>query len=270
MNNQTVSTQPSAMTPSSPFTSTAAVPTAISAVGIKAPAFTERTPAAWFRILEAQFHLANINRSETKFYHALAALPPDLVSNLSENVLNTNDYGDLRKAVCDHHEATKPELLDRFLTSTPMTGRPSHYLSEMQRLGSQIGANDDLIRHKFIQVLPPNIAPLMMTLKGSDLDDLGRLADELVTMNPIRCGISALSKGEIQQKSKSLGNHKSISSSHTYTLQPFSSNQRPKVCRWHIYFGGAAKKCRTWCQWPNKQLCTVVNSRSSSPCPSEN
>jgi hypothetical protein len=244
-------------------------------VAIKAPIFTERAPTAWFRILEAQFHLAGVGRNETKFYHALASLPPDLVSHLSTNILNNADYDDLKAAVCEHHESTKPELLDRFLSTTPMTGRPSHYLAEMRKLASQIGANDDLIRHKFQQVLPPLISPILMTQKNASLDNLGKLADELMTLNPVYDRVSSvshvdrISRGKIQMNNpRQAGSPTSKSTS--FNLTPFSNNQRPKVCRWHIFFGGGAKKCRPWCQWPNKQQCSVVDSRASSPAPSEN
>jgi hypothetical protein len=155
--------------PPSPVTSTKASSHSISLpaapVAIKAPVFTERNPAAWFRILEAQFNLSDVVRGETKFYHVLASLTPDLVSQLSTHILNNPDYDDLKAALCKHRESTKPELFDRFLSTTPIKGRRSHYLTEMRRLASQTGDNDDLFRHKFQQVLPPIISPILMTQK---------------------------------------------------------------------------------------------------------
>ena len=55
-------------------------------------------------------------------------------------------------------------------------------------------------------------------------------------------------------------------------VKPFKSNQRPKVCRSHIYFGNSAKFCKPWCQWPDKDANIKVqpNSRSSSPTPTGN
>lgn len=57
----------------------------------------------------------------------------------------------------------------------------------------------------------------------------------------------------------------SYSKKNTGTLTPFNKDQRPKVCRWHIFFGSAARKCNTWCQWPQKQICAISDTRPSSP-----
>ena len=251
-----LSFSPSHPSPSWPSTSA-------SAVAVKAPMFTEKAPLAWFKILEAQFHLANITKNETKFYHALASLPPDLVAQLSTDVLNQADYDELRSSVCEHHETSKPELIDRFLASTTMTGRPSHYLAEMRRLASQIGVNEDLIRHKFQHAMPPLIAPILATQRTISLDDLGRLADELIALNPFQDRVSSISpkSHSVQSRFTSVT---ATSPPSLQGLQPFSPNQKQKVCRWHIFFGGEAKKCRPWCQWPNKLPCTILDSRTSS------
>ena len=40
-------------------------------------------------------------------------------------------------------------------------------------------------------------------------------------------------------------------------LRPFSPDQRPRVCRRHLYFGENSRTCKPWCRWPNKRSCTV-------------
>ncbi|KAF0289183.1 hypothetical protein FJT64_012542 [Amphibalanus amphitrite] len=35
-------------------------------------------------------------------------------------------------------------------------------------------------------------------------------------------------------------------------LQPFYRDQRPQVCRAHLYFGQEARTCKPWCRWPKK------------------
>jgi hypothetical protein len=56
-----------------------------------------------------------------------------------------------------------------------------------------------------------------------------------------------------------------------YWLKPFNKNQRPVICRAHMYYGPNAKFCKHWCQWQNKsnylkmQPTTPYNSRPSSP-----
>ena len=54
-----------------------------------------------------------------------------------------------------------------------------------------------------------------------------------------------------------------------YSVQPFTADQRPKVCRFHLYYGHKARKCVQWCQWPNKarELEMTKSSRPGTPLP---
>ena len=101
-------------------------------------------PTAWFVVMEAQFHLAGITITSTRFYHALAALPPEVVSQLSSDTLTAQDYDCLKNKVVELHEASKPEILDRFLRDRPLTGKPSHYLAEMTQLAAKAGVSDEV------------------------------------------------------------------------------------------------------------------------------
>jgi hypothetical protein len=127
--------------------------------------------------------------------------------------------------------------MDRFLAPVRMTCHPSHYLGEIRRLASQIGANDDLIRRKFLQVFPPLIAPILTTQGNSFLYDLGKLADELVALSPVHDHVSFISPHSRQcheqpTSSTKLNNRFRYN---CYNLSPFGHNQRPKVYHWHVY-----------------------------------
>ena len=52
------------------------------AVVVKAVQFCETAVESWFAIMEAQFSLAKVTESATKFYHVLSALPPQTVMKL--------------------------------------------------------------------------------------------------------------------------------------------------------------------------------------------
>lgn len=41
-----------------------------------------------------------------------------------------------------------------------MTGRPSLFLEEVQRIAAKVGVSEDLVKHKFIQALPTSIGGL--------------------------------------------------------------------------------------------------------------
>lgn len=158
---------------------------AASSVSIKPAQFSHASPASWFAILEAQFHIASISNPTTMFYHALSHLPPDTVGRLPEKILTSKIYTDLKTAVVSFHEETKPELFEQFMRDTPLVGRPSHFLAEMKRVAAKVGVSDELVRHKFQQAVPHTMAPILASQKGSSLDDLGKLADELVSLCPV-------------------------------------------------------------------------------------
>ena len=45
----------------------------------------------------------------------------------------------------------------------------SSYLRELQGFANKVAAGDDLVRHKFIQSLPPTIAPVIASQKSLTL-----------------------------------------------------------------------------------------------------
>ena len=123
-------------------------------VSIKPPPFMETAVAGWFAVMDAQFHIANVKTESTKFYHVLSALPPDTIAHLPKSVLTSASFTELQEAVTDMYEKTKPELFERLIRKTKLTGRPSLFLAELREMGDKVGVGDELIRHKFIQSLP--------------------------------------------------------------------------------------------------------------------
>lgn len=244
--------------------STSSSDTQANAISIKPPVFMATNPDAWFTVLEAQFHLANISADITKFYHALAALPPEIVAKLHSTTLSSHSYDTLKEKIKEQHEASKPEILDQFLRDKPMVGRPSHYLAEMEQLANKVGVNEDLVRHKFQQALPSNLAPIIASMKNTPLNDLGKLADEL----------HAFSNGSVNSVPSSVPKYSKNYQKNTPQINrgitPFSPDQRPKVCRAHIFFADKARTCRHWCRWPNKANCKILNSNVNTPNTSPN
>ena len=123
------------------------------AVAVKAVQFRETAVESWFAIMEAQFSLAKVTESATKFYHVLSALPPQTVMKLPKIVRENANYETLKKAVIEHFKSSKPELFDNFMN-------PSTFLGEMRATANKLGVNDDLVRHRF-QNLPTAIAPIV-------------------------------------------------------------------------------------------------------------
>lgn len=152
----------------------------VQAVTIKTPTFIEANVLAWFSIMEAQFSITNIRQSRQKFYHILASLPTDIVGKLQNTILLSTDYDKLKEAVINQYEKSKPEMLDKLMSSSVITGRPSMYLNELLSLAGRIGVGQDIVRHKFIQALPQSIKPVVAAQIDLDIDRLGKMADDLM------------------------------------------------------------------------------------------
>lgn len=251
----------------------------IHAVSIKPGIFKETAVTGWFLTLEAQFSLNKITSESTRFFHVLAALPPELATNLPEDVAASQNYTQLKKTVIDIYEQTKPEMFDKLINKTTLSGRPSIFLQELNSLAKKVGVGEDLIRHKFVNALPSNIAPVLAAQKTLSLTQLGVLADELMPLLSEQVShvpITAVNNSDFSprrrndqrySRSKSPKNESNM----PYGLKPYNQNQRPKVCKAHLYYGKSARTCKQWCHWPQKNDCKILpNSRSSSPAPSEN
>ena len=237
----------------------------IQAVFTKTPKFMESNVIAWFAIMDAQFNINRIRQSNQRFYQTLSALPEDIVAKLHTSILQAEDYETSKDAVVNSYEQSKPELLDKLMSSSKITGRPSVYLSELMALASRIGVGEDIVRHRFIQALPTSIKPVVAAQTDLEIGRLGKMSDDLLLYfnqndNPHVRQISQ--NPSFQPRSKYTEKFKNFSSS----TPPFIKNQRPKICKYHIYFADRAKYCKPWCKWPDKRKVQLQqSSRPSLP-----
>ena len=240
----------------------------VGAVTVKLPAFMESASIGWFTIAEAQFKLRHIVESATKFYHVLSFLPPEVVMKIRPDTLQSNSYENLKQEVVDLYEKSKPELFEKLISKTVLTGRPSLFLNELITLGSKVGVNEDLVRHRFLQTVPPTISPVLMAQKDLNINQLGKLADELVVLTEKNAVVNevkpSLTYSKPSPRSRSTSPAASII---PIGLKPFHAAQKPQICRAHIYFSDKARTCKNWCRYPNKSsnLNILPNSRSASP-----
>ena len=149
---------------------------------VRPPPFMETAVSGWFAIINAQFHLANISDSVTKFYHVLSSLPADVVARVDLTVIAGQDFARLKEAIIEMFEKTKPELFEKLISKSVMTGRPSEFLGDLRDVASKVGVGDDLVRHKFIQSLPPAMSTVLAAQRDLTLSQMGKLADELVPL----------------------------------------------------------------------------------------
>ena len=218
----------------------------------------------WFVICEAQFELGNISNEITRFYHIPCNLPPDLISNRPTTIITSKSFTKLRESVISMHEQSKPELFNRLIGATTMTGKPSRYLKELMATASKIGVGEELMRHKFIQALPTEITPVIAAVKNASVYELGTLADEIVPF------FNQKYVHNVTAPPPSRFNRHTVSSSAAprinYNLRPFYEVQKPQICRGHLYFADKSRTCKPWCKWLQKSNCKIMpTSRSSLP-----
>jgi len=241
-------------------------------MAIRVPPFIASNVNAWFSILEGQFALGKISVEETKYYHALCSLPPELISKLPQETLSVKSYDILKAEVISRSEESKPELFEKLIAEQPVTGRPSDQMHELIRIASRLGINDDLIRHKFLQSIDKRISPILAAQTSVPLTNLGKLADDMmpfVENRQFQANVLNVNRSD-QYISRSRPRNDVSEHSNQLrdnTIRPFSPGQRPKICRSHIYFAEKAKFCKPWCRYPNKPSSITIqqSSRPNSP-----
>ena len=245
----------------------------ISSVKIKPPTFSETSVPTWFRVLEAQFHLARISTTKTKYYHAVSQLPAEVLDRISQTELEAEDYDRLKKAVTTTFEKSKLELFNDLMSKQTYSGKPSIYLQDMLRQSGKLNIGEDIVRMQFLKTLPGHVRTVLASHTTLTLQQLGELANDLL-ITYHSATVMAVSPPSSAVASPSTTSPRPTTNT-SVGLKPFHQNQRPKICRGHIFYGPDSKSCKKWCKWPNKTGLNILPnsrppSRSSSPAPSEN
>jgi hypothetical protein len=140
-------------------------------VTIKAPAFSENSVIFFFKVFDAQFKFGRITSDETKYFHAISSIPMEYLEILPRDVIDSNNYENLKSALIAAYEQSKPELFEKLISSKSFSGRPSTNLQEfsgrpstnlqeLRTIASKVGVGDELVRHKFCNpYLPPYQLP---------------------------------------------------------------------------------------------------------------
>lgn len=266
-------------------------PPVTAAVSVKPPAFDESSVTRWFTIVESQFVLANITVSSTKFHHVLSNLPLRVMNQLSDDVIASLNYDQLKQALISLFTRSKPELFDSLVNQhNIMCEKPSTFLRELRKIAAQLGVDDEFLKLKFLKALPNNIRPLLVTYdEGTSLEELARVADTLLAYGSSNSVNSSGSVSLVENRSDDHTRSRSGSSSpgdknrgsnsrdDTYVkpsipigVRAFHEGQRPQVCRYHLYYGNKARSCKRWCILSSISSNVLPDSRPSSRSSSPN
>jgi hypothetical protein len=262
----------------------------IGRVTVKPPVFYRSNPQVWFRQMDSQFALANITSEVTKFHHIMGAIPEDVAINLPTDI---STYEGLKSQIISIYQKNKQELLEEALGSISLNGqKPSVCLLRIKRKLQEcnLTVDNDVVRHRLLQAMPINTRVSLSAHSQLPLDQFAKLADTIYLYSQENgFGITAqvsstpayAEQGDVSAVSVMPGNYQPQRRDFrpivkednnqrldnvSFALRPFNSNQRPKLCRFHLYFAEKANRCKPWCKWPgSKPPCIDPSSRPPTP-----
>lgn len=259
----------------------------VQAIAIRPPPFSTARVKGWFVILESQLLNSNITQTETKFRHVISNLPLDVCEKLSATDLSSNDYDSIKEKLISLYTRPEPAVFQDFISRQPVLNtKPTLFLQQIRNNASTWNLPDEFLKTYFLNAMPPSIKASLITSDGS-LDEIAKLADHLldyIATSPQMTQFPQQSYSHfpaavnatrpVQQSSfgsyrpKKYVNNFAVESI-PLNIRAFNENQRTKVCRFHLYYGWQAKRCKPWCILNEPNHHTLPNSRppsrSSSP-----
>ena len=235
--------------------------------------------------MESQFVLAGITNDETKFHHILAAIPEDVAINLPMGIDN---YRDIKEHICGIFQKSKQEMIEEALGMISLDGqKPSLCLMGIQRKLAEcnLTLDDNVIKHRLMQAMPISVKTALSAHLELPVEQFDKLADTIYSYSNTIVATptpNVFAASAQQMPTRSLHNQHSTKSDQPInnsksnrsienTHRPFTAGQRPKICRYHLYFAEKAKSCKPWCQWPGQKPKNIEpTSRPNSPANQSN
>lgn len=268
------------------------------AVAFRGPVFCNKDPAMWFAILECNFKAANITKSLTKFNHAVALIPPEslsLVSDVVSTALNSDTpYDDLKTATLARLQSSAATRLKELLSKEELGNeKPSGLLRRMKKLLADKYATFDqeVFKQLYYQRLPSSIQGHLFTVKDKlGIDELSQLADEFMatvqqppTVNTVQTPssldpltdavakltlqINTLQKQMVELQQRSRSRSTSLTRRRPRQRSP-STSRDPSHCYYHQRFGARALRCHQPCSYaaaPTTSAPAATNTPSLNP-----
>ena len=109
----------------------------------------------------------------------------------------------------------------------------------------------------------------MTASQSLSLDAFCAVADNLFellnrsSVNNVESHPHNKARSDRMQNNISNQGHANHSSNLSNACLPFHPDQKPKICRAHIFYAERARTCKHWCRWPGTKP-RIVDSRESS------
>ncbi|KAH8039481.1 hypothetical protein HPB51_007383 [Rhipicephalus microplus] len=152
---------------------------------VNLPPFWPNSPSTWCLQVEAHFRLRQITSQQTRYWHLVSCLPPDVADDLADILASphpSHPYDTLKTAIISRKSESEYSRLQQLITATELGGRrPSQLLRRMrQLLGSPSAPQEEkLLRELFLQRLPQRMVPVLVAAGDVPLDTLAEMADRV-------------------------------------------------------------------------------------------
>lgn len=163
----------------------------------KIPPFWKSQPRLWFIQAEAVFHSNRVASDLSKYNQVVSALDTDSILQVADFLHNPpeNDkYTKFKDEIIKRFTESTDRQLHRALTEIQLEDKkPSQLLRQLKILtgGSATG---DVLRVRWLALLPPAIVRCIKLLRNTTLDEQADIADELME-NQTSAGVMATSTG---------------------------------------------------------------------------
>ena len=240
---------------------------------LKLPTFWPDSAEVWFAQTDAQFDIRNISSSRSKFYHAVAALPQEVASQILD-LIRAPPLGDPYKVLRDR--LIRLYMLNDYqrfesLVSLTLSGdqKPSHLMNRMLALYPDDHKPDFVLRGLFLRRLPMDVRSHLLREKVDDPIEMALKADELHQSRVSSSAVNILADDPGDTQVNLVSNHAKVplrsgsawnppfrrsqtrnrSPSRSQTTAPSSKSSTSGICWYHRKHGDNASNCREPCSF---------------------
>lgn len=153
----------------------------------KLPPFWRANPELWFIQAESAFHTHGVRSDSAKYHLAVPMLDSDSLQEIEDIIRlppQEGKYAQLKTTILTRLGDTVDTQLLKLFTKLELGDRkPSQLLRHMRSLADE-RVSEDVLKVKWMDLLPVNCQRLLRIFKASNLEELAVAADELVETAP--------------------------------------------------------------------------------------
>ena len=206
------------------------------------------------------------------------ALPEDISVEIPAEVTK---YSELKRIILSLNQKSSQQKIEEALGEMDLAGRKSSAFIRSTKAKLKeidLKPSDEILKHKIIKAMPGEAKMSLTASQSLSLDAFCAVADNLFellnrsSVNNVESHPHNKARSDRMQNNISNQGHANHSSNLSDACLPFHPDQKPKICRAHIFYAERARTCKHWCRWPGTKPRIVdsiessrTNSRENSP-----